>query len=123
MMILAKNAGFCFGVKRAVDAVEKNLDKNIVTLGPLIHNENVIQSLEARGVRCVDSLDEVDEGETVVIRSHGVGALGICGAGKNAVCRILMRRVRLLNGYMKEFMMPKKVGRRSSLWGKKGIRR
>ena len=45
MVILAQNAGFCFGVKRAVDAVEKNIDKRIVTLGPLIHNKDVVQSL------------------------------------------------------------------------------
>ncbi|MDD5018369.1 MAG: 4-hydroxy-3-methylbut-2-enyl diphosphate reductase, partial [Eubacteriales bacterium] len=72
MVLLAKNAGFCFGVKRAVDAVENNIEKSIVTLGYLIHNESVVRSLEARGVRCVSSLDEVNEGETVVIRSHGV---------------------------------------------------
>ena len=72
MVLLAKNAGFCFGVKRAVDAVENNIEKNIVTLGYLIHNESVVKSLEARGVRCVSSITEVNEGETVVIRSHGV---------------------------------------------------
>ncbi len=71
MIILAKNAGFCFGVKRAVDAVEKHIGENIVTLGPLIHNKDVVQSLEDRGVRCISSLDEVKPGEMVVIRSHG----------------------------------------------------
>ena len=72
MVIIAENAGFCFGVRRAVDAVEKNIDKNIVTLGHLIHNENVVQSLKERGAGCVESIDEVKEGQTVVIRSHGV---------------------------------------------------
>lgn len=71
MILLAKNAGFCFGVKNAVDAVEKNIERNIVTLGPLIHNREVVSQLEARGVRCVNTLDEVRPGETVVIRSHG----------------------------------------------------
>ena len=71
MVILAKHAGFCFGVKRAVDAVERRIGQRIVTLGPLIHNRGVVESLEARGVRCVNSIDEVVEGETVVIRSHG----------------------------------------------------
>ncbi len=71
MVILAENAGFCFGVKRAVEAVEKHIDSRIVTLGPLIHNKDVVQSLEERGVRCVKSIDEVNAGETVVIRSHG----------------------------------------------------
>jgi len=71
VVILAENAGFCFGVKRAVEAVEKNIDKSIVTLGPLIHNKDVVQSLEKRGVRCVESIDDVNVGEKVVIRSHG----------------------------------------------------
>ncbi len=71
MVILAKNAGFCFGVKRAVEAAEKNKDNRIVTLGPLIHNKDVVQSLENKGVCCVESLGDVKPGETVVIRSHG----------------------------------------------------
>jgi len=71
VVILAKNAGFCFGVKRAVEAVEKHIDNRIVTLGPLIHNKDVVQSLEERGVRCVERIDDVNSGETVVIRSHG----------------------------------------------------
>lgn len=71
MVILAKNAGFCFGVKRAVEAAEKNKDNRIVTLGPLIHNRDVVRSLEEKGVRCVDDISDVKPGETVVIRSHG----------------------------------------------------
>ncbi len=71
MIILAKNAGFCFGVKKAVEAVEKNIGNRIVTLGPVIHNRDVVAGLEARGVRCINNLDEVRPGETVVIRSHG----------------------------------------------------
>ncbi len=72
MIILAKHAGFCYGVKRAVDSVENNIDRNLVTLGPLIHNKNVVDSLTKRGVRCINSIDEVNDGETVVIRSHGI---------------------------------------------------
>ena len=72
MVILAKHAGFCFGVRRAVDAVEKNISQNLVTLGPLIHNRHVVSSLEARGVRCVQSVDDIQKGETAVIRSHGM---------------------------------------------------
>lgn len=73
----AKTAGFCFGVKRAVDKVYELLDQgmeNIYTLGPIIHNENVVQELNARGVRVLDSLEEIEnlEAGTVVIRSHGV---------------------------------------------------
>jgi len=72
MIILAENAGFCFGVKRAVDAVQNNIDKNLVTLGPLIHNKNVVASLKQRGVRCIGDINELKESDTVVIRSHGV---------------------------------------------------
>jgi len=71
MILLAQNAGFCFGVRKAVEAVENNIDRHIVTLGPLIHNRGVVEQLKARGVRCVDRVDEVLPGETVVIRSHG----------------------------------------------------
>ena len=71
MVILAKHAGFCFGVKRAVDAVHSHIGDKIVTLGPLIHNRAVVESLEAQGVSCVSNIDEVAPEETVVIRSHG----------------------------------------------------
>lgn len=71
MIILAKNAGFCFGVKRAVDAVETHIGENIVTLGPLIHNRDVVRSLEERGVACIERVEDAPEGATVVIRSHG----------------------------------------------------
>jgi 4-hydroxy-3-methylbut-2-enyl diphosphate reductase len=72
LIILAKNAGFCFGVKRAVDAVENNLDKKIVTLGNLIHNDSVVRSFEERGVRSIRNTSEAQKDETVIIRSHGV---------------------------------------------------
>ncbi len=73
---LAKSAGFCFGVKRAVDKVYEQIEQggNIYTLGPIIHNETVVADLESKGVRMLHSLEEleqVDEG-TVIIRSHGV---------------------------------------------------
>ena len=72
---LAKSAGFCFGVKRAVDQVYTQADsgKKIYTYGPIIHNEEVVKDLEKKGVHVIDetNLDEVSEG-TVIIRSHGV---------------------------------------------------
>lgn len=73
MIILAKNAGFCFGVKRAVDAVENNITKKkIVTYGQLIHNDSVVRSFEERGVKCVQDIEGISRDETVIIRSHGV---------------------------------------------------
>ena len=70
----AKSAGFCFGVDRAVKIVYNMLDNrhNVVTLGPIIHNRNVVADLESRGCRAVE-LSEVRKENTVIIRSHGVG--------------------------------------------------
>ena len=71
---VAKTAGFCFGVDRAVKIVYNELDNrnNVVTLGPIIHNPNVVSDLEAKGVYSTD-VDKVTKDQTVVIRSHGVG--------------------------------------------------
>ena len=71
---LAKTAGFCFGVNRAVNLVYDLLDKGecVATLGPIIHNPQLVAELEARGVRIIASPKEAEPGETVVIRSHGV---------------------------------------------------
>ena len=70
---VAKTAGFCFGVDRAVKIVYNKLDNrnDVVTLGPIIHNRSVVADLEARGCKAVE-LDEIGEGQTVIIRSHGV---------------------------------------------------
>ncbi len=72
---VAKSAGFCFGVDRAVKMVYGELEKNTkaATLGPIIHNQDVVNDMQAKGARIIDSVDELEEGETVVIRSHGVG--------------------------------------------------
>ena len=75
-VILAETAGFCFGVKRAVDQVYEQIrtGKKIYTFGPIIHNENVVEDLEKKGVQVIDNVDELamlTEG-SVVIRSHGV---------------------------------------------------
>ena len=74
-VILAKTAGFCFGVKRAVDTVYEQTGKgNVYTYGPIIHNEEVVKDLESKGVKVLNSeaeLRALDKG-TVVIRSHGV---------------------------------------------------
>ena len=71
---LAKYAGFCYGVKRAVDTVKKikaeNPDKNVYVLGELIHNSNVIKELESFGIISLDKLPEKGDG-ICVVRSHG----------------------------------------------------
>ena len=75
MIKVAKTAGFCYGVKRAVDGVYKEIDseKKIATLGHLIHNPHVIDDLEGKGVISYDSVSEIPKDYTVVIRAHGVG--------------------------------------------------
>ncbi len=71
---VAKSAGFCFGVNRAVNLVLSLLDegKRVYTLGPIIHNPQTLRLLENRGVRIAESPEEVPDGVTLVIRSHGV---------------------------------------------------
>ncbi|MBD5522213.1 MAG: 4-hydroxy-3-methylbut-2-enyl diphosphate reductase, partial [Lachnospiraceae bacterium] len=75
-VILADNAGFCFGVKRAVDTVYKQAEsgEKIYTYGPIIHNEEVVADLKKKGVGVIESekeLENIKEG-CVVIRSHGL---------------------------------------------------
>ena len=75
-VILAKSAGFCFGVKRAVETVyeQTGTENRIYTYGPIIHNEEVVKDLESKGVTVLEGeedLRKLDKG-TVVIRSHGV---------------------------------------------------
>ena len=71
----AITAGFCFGVQRAVDLVEKTAGegKTVVTLGPIVHNRHVVDRFARMGVREIASVEEAPEGSTVIIRAHGVG--------------------------------------------------
>lgn len=72
----AKSAGFCFGVDRAVRLVYDELKKNegnVATLGPIIHNGDVVEDMKKKGVRIVENVSELKKGEKAVIRSHGVG--------------------------------------------------
>lgn len=76
-IVVAKSAGFCFGVERAVKSVFNEIDKNkmpIYTYGPIIHNEQVVEEFESKGVKVINSKDELKKLEkgTVIIRSHGV---------------------------------------------------
>ena len=73
-LTIGEHAGFCFGVRRAVDKAFECAEARLpcVTLGPLIHNPQEVERLAAAGVRSVDSLGDVQPGQTVIIRSHGV---------------------------------------------------
>ena len=75
---IAESAGFCFGVKRAVESVYKEIENNkkkkqIYTYGPIIHNEEVVKDLKDKGVIVLDSLEELKNVTSgiVIIRSHG----------------------------------------------------
>jgi (E)-4-hydroxy-3-methyl-but-2-enyl pyrophosphate reductase (IPP and DMAPP forming) len=74
----AKSAGFCFGVKRAVDLVyqEAESGSNVYTFGPIIHNEEVVSDLNNKGVRVIETPEELKTlpKGTIIIRSHGVSA-------------------------------------------------
>ncbi len=74
-VVLAKSAGFCFGVKRAVDLVEQEIEKgtsSIYTYGPIIHNEEVVNDFKNHGVEVMEEDDRIYPKGTVIIRSHGI---------------------------------------------------
>ena len=73
-VILAEHLGFCYGVKRAIEIARQNAstDGTSSTLGPIIHNPQMVERLKNEGVGTVSSLDEMEDG-LVIIRSHGVG--------------------------------------------------
>ena len=74
MITTGKHAGFCFGVRRAVDTAFACVEKGpCYTLGPLIHNPQVVRILEQRGAHTANAPEDIPEGATVIIRSHGVG--------------------------------------------------
>lgn len=74
MVKLAKTAGFCFGVDRAVNLVYELVEKGekVCTLGPIIHNSQLVADLESKGVKIIDNIEDCPQGYTVVIRTHGV---------------------------------------------------
>ena len=85
-IILAKTAGFCFGVDRAVNLVYELVGegKKVCTLGPIIHNAQLVADLESKGVKIIDDISQVPQGYTVVVRTHGVEkslVIGIKAAG------------------------------------------
>ncbi len=71
-IIVAKSAGFCYGVKRAIDAVYDELDENkVTTLGSIIHNKVVTNDLNKKGAKIINDIGDYEDG-TLIIRTHGV---------------------------------------------------
>lgn len=87
-LIIAKSAGFCFGVSRSVTMAEEMLasEPRCFSLGQLIHNDDVVRHLEGEGLTVVDSASGLTQGDSVIIRSHGIGRAEyetLCATGAN----------------------------------------
>lgn len=107
---LAKTAGFCFGVNRAVDMLYKMVEsgEKVCTLGPIIHNPQVIADLESRGVKIAETPQDAPEGYKIVIRTHGVteGTIDqIEALGReyiNATCPFVMKIHKIIREHSAE---------------------
>ena len=88
---VAKSAGFCFGVNRAVELVQSSAaaGKRTVTLGPIIHNRHVVEAFHKAGVGVIDTPEQANPGDTVIIRSHGVG--------RDVYCRLEARGAEIVD--------------------------
>ncbi len=106
MVKVAETAGFCFGVDRAVNLVYDLIDKGekVCTLGPIIHNSQLVEDLESKGVRIIDDVSQCPEGHTLVIRTHGVEKKVIDKAKAlnihfmNATCPFVLKIHKIVSG-------------------------
>ena len=80
----AKTAGFCFGVRRSVEMAEKLLQEHgrVLSYGQLIHNDDVVRSLQAQGLEVIHGDEEVRPGDKVILRAIGGGA--VCPGDRHA---------------------------------------
>lgn len=79
-IIVVSEGGFCFGVRRAMKMAEETIARHGhgATLGPLIHNKEVVARLESEGLRAAQTVEDVEPGEVVMLRTHGTGPVTIC---------------------------------------------
>ena len=120
-VLVAKSAGFCFGVSRAMKMVEEAAKegKRVFTLGPIIHNRHAVSHLEQLGVKVINDPEEAVVGSTVVIRSHGVTravyeALQDRGVEIiDATCPFVKRIHNIVSDGEKEGRLPIIIGTRS----------
>ena len=118
---VAKSAGFCFGVSRAVELVEKCAaeGKRVVTLGPIIHNRHVVDKFRSIGVGVVDTPEEAPADSTVIIRSHGVARSVVQRLEKqgveivDATCPFVKRIHGIVSRAEEEGRLPIIIGTRS----------
>ena len=115
---VAKSAGFCFGVSRAVETVEREVKagKRVSTLGPIIHNRHAVRHFEDMGVGVIQSPEDAAAGSTVVIRSHGVSQevyRRLCDMGVevvDATCPFVKRIHEIVSREEKEGYLPVIIG-------------
>lgn len=106
-IIIAKKSGFCPGVQRAVDTAKKIYGKNVAIFGEIIHNEKVVDEIAALGTKTVYSLDDFD-GDTLIIRSHGVGKSIFTEAEKRGIkvidrtCPFVVKTQKIVEKYSSE---------------------
>ena len=120
-VILAKNAGFCFGVSRAVELVEQAAGegKQVLTLGPIIHNRHVVDKFSKLGVSVISKPEEATPGSTVIIRSHGVTKAVMQALEKqnvqviDATCPFVKRIHSIVEKAQEEGRLPIIIGTRS----------
>ncbi len=118
---VAKNAGFCFGVSRAVELVETAAreGRQVVTLGPIIHNRHAVSYFEQMGVRVIALPEQAQPGQTVVIRSHGVSKAVYERLEQqgvqivDATCPFVKRIHEIVSKAEKEGRLPVVIGTRS----------
>jgi 4-hydroxy-3-methylbut-2-en-1-yl diphosphate reductase len=108
---IASNAGFCFGVKRAMTMAWHELEKNedtIYSLGPLIHNNQAVQKYEEKGLKTISAIDDVGHKSNIIIRSHGVSEEIYNKAKENdinimdATCPFVKKIHEIANRYYKD---------------------
>ena len=118
---VAKSAGFCFGVNRAVELVEKAAKEGgrVCTLGPIIHNRHAVAHFEEMGVSVLDSAEQAQPDQTVIIRSHGVTRAVYealekrCGRVVDATCPFVKRIHGIVSRAEQEGRLPVIIGTRS----------
>jgi len=120
-ILLAKDAGYCFGVRDAVDVAYKSAkdNKNIYMLGTIVHNENVVDDLSKEGGKVVDSLDDIPTDEPVLFRAHGT-ASKIWAESKQKNMNVIDATCPLVTEIHKEIKILESEGRKCIIIGDHG---
>ena len=120
-IIVAKDAGYCFGVRDAVNLAFKSAkeDGDVYMLGHIVHNENVVKDLEQAGVKVIKSLDEVPKGKPIMFRAHGTEP-NIWNIAKEKGLRIVDATCPLVTEIHKEVNKLEKEGRTIIIIGDHG---